>query len=139
MKRQRKHRTPKFTRIEKVRVKKVLEPASPWTWKDKLSVWGTLGGVMLLVFIPFFDRYMDLRNLIEDRLKSWRNEYHLSDQQVDEIRRIERDFHRFGSFFSSDPPSTPAEISRHHEKIASHLDPATAKVFLENENGHDEK
>lgn len=139
MKRQRKHRTPKFTRVEKIRVKKVLEPPSPWTWKDKLSVWGTLGGVTLLAFIPFFDQYMALRNTIELRLESWRIEYQLSEQQIDEIRKIERDFHRFGRFFSNDPPPTPEEITRHHEEIASLLDPATASDFLENESEHDHK
>lgn len=139
MKRQRKHRTPKFTATEKVRVMRALEPASPWTWKDKLSVWGTLAGVMLLVFIPFFDQYMDLRNVIEARLESWRIEYQLSDQQVDEIRRIERDFHRFGKVFAADPTPNPDEIARHHQEIASRMDAATAKLFLERENESDEK
>jgi hypothetical protein len=139
MKRQRKYRNPKFASIEKVRVKRVLEPAKPWTLKEKLSVWGTLAGVMLLVFTPFFDQYMDHRNIIEERIKSWRSEYHLSDQQVNEIRKIERDFHRFGRFFSNDPPPTPADISRHHQEIASRLDPAIAKIFLERENEPREK
>lgn len=134
MKRQRKHRTPKFASFEKVRVTRSLEPAKPWTLKEKLSVWGTLAGVMLLVFIPFFDQYMDHRNIIEERIKSWRSEYHLSDQQVDEIRKIERKFHHFGRSLSNYRPPTPAEISLHHQEIASHLDPATAKIFLEREN-----
>ncbi len=114
-------------------------PPEPWTLKDKLSVWGTLAAVMLLLLIPFFDQYMDLRNHIEDRIESWRTEYHLSDQQVDEIRKIERDFHRFGSFFSNDPPPNPDEIARHHQEIASRLDPATAKIFLEQETEPGEK
>ena len=122
-----------FREVTKRRKDKKAGP-EPWTWKEKLSVWGTIAAVMLLTLTPFVDQTIKHRRLIDRRVERWRSEYHLTEEQFQKLRKIERDYHKSEGPISVSSSHTAAEDDAHAKDIASYMNPDDAKRFLEQES-----
>ena len=118
------------------RDKKAAAPPAPWTWKEKLSVWGTIAGVMLLTLIPFFDQSVKHRQRIDKRIERWKAVYQLSDEQGNKVREIELEHHKGESPLSTSAPPTASEDEAHNRRIAGLMSAENGRKFLEHEAHH---
>ena len=115
---------------EVVRRKKEKAPPEPWTWKDRVSVFGSLTVAVLLVFIPFMDQRVRHNQRIDERVSRWAKAYDLDEHQIRKITNIERAFHRHELPFSteSDPSADKGDL--HIRDIAAVMERETSELFL---------
>lgn len=125
-------RLESFREVTKRRREKPTPP-EPWTWKDRIGIWAAILLVLTMISASFLIPYSRFRRSINSRLRDWKSKYHMSEQQFDSVRRIEKDFHSYGKVLSGAPAPTPEEVIKHHEEIAEQLSPQDAKEFLQAE------
>jgi hypothetical protein len=115
---------------EVVRRKKEKAPPEPWTWKDRVSVFGSLTVVVLLVFIPFMDQRVKHNQRIDERVSRWAKAYDLNEHQIKKITNIEKAFHRHELPFSTEPKPSDDKGDLHLRDIASVMDGNRSEIFL---------
>jgi hypothetical protein len=121
----------KLESFREVTRRRIKTPAStPWTWKDHAFLWGAVSGLMLLVFLPFLDQYIQGRHQIASRMNAWREQYPLSAAKMDKIEELEREYHGLGRQILG-RRQTPEDAARHRQAIAAQLEPDDARMFLE--------
>ena len=67
---------------------------------------------------------------IDDRLSKWQQAYKLSDETVEQFRRIEIDFHGTGNPFTSPIRRSAQEVHIHHQQMAEIIGEPQGKLFL---------
>lgn len=97
---------------------------------DKLKIWGILALIIAAVFWfrVLYDQALWSKS-IERTLTRWRKTYHLNDTQLKRIREIEFTFHGNGNFMTK-PEHTAEEVIKHHQEIASVMNPDDGAKFL---------
>lgn len=70
----------------------------------------------------------------ERTLERWRRDYHLTDEQCQRIRKMERDFHGGGDPFVA-PSRSTEETDTHHRAIAAMMSPEDTTRFLQSTKG----
>jgi len=94
-----------------------------------------LGVPILLLAVPalvlHFSAIHQQRKSISKTVEGWRTIYHLNDEQVESIKRIEIDFHGNGSPFSFRPVHAKEETHRHHQEIGSIMAPEDGERFIQ--------
>lgn len=128
-------RLESFREVTKRKRDKPAAP-EPWTWKDKLSVWGVLVGVSILILTPFLDQSIKYRQRIDRRIERWKADYHLSDEQARQIRELEQEHHKSESPLSMSSNPTAGEVQAHNQRIAGFMSEADARRFLQREARH---
>jgi hypothetical protein len=124
-----------FREVTKRKRDKPAAP-EPWTWKDKLSVWGALAGLSIVILIPFLDQRIKYRQRIDRRIECWKVDYHLSDEQARQIRELELDHHKSESPLSASSNPTVGEVQAHNRRIADIMSETDGNRFLERESRH---
>jgi len=88
--------------------------------------------LLLVHILSTRQQSLDL-DLLVDR---WRQQYHLTDEQVRQIREIEMNFHGSGNPFTR-PSHTRAEMREHHREISAHMNPEDGARYLRSQEGVD--
>jgi hypothetical protein len=93
-----------------------------------------IGVPILLLIVPalvlHFSAIHQQRASISKTVEGWRTIYHLNDEQVENIQKIEIDFHGTGSPFSFRPVHTKEETHRHHQEIGGLMAPEDGARFI---------
>ncbi|MBV6498449.1 MAG: hypothetical protein CJBNEKGG_00671 [Prosthecobacter sp.] len=93
-----------------------------------------IGVPILLLAVPalvlHFSSIRQQRASISKTVEGWRSIYHLSDEQVESIKKIEIDFHGTGSPFSFRPVHKKEETHRHHQEIGGLMAPEDGARFI---------
>lgn len=92
-------------------------PPEPWTWKDKLLVFGTWPAVILLMLLLYLYPSFTSRQRIEDRVEKWKGQYGLGDSQAARLLEIETEFHKTHGPFSTAPGPAAEEIKAHRDTV----------------------
>lgn len=107
-----------------------LATPAPMSLKDKLQIWSWIGGVFLIVaaMLYLYTTTQSARHL-DQTINRWRKDYHLSPEQAERVRSIERSFHGSGNPFTL-PSHTAEEVRVHHQEVAAAMSPADGERFL---------
>jgi hypothetical protein len=124
-----------MNRTGKTKRVRVLQPgktrkAGSFDRKLKLQIAGGFL-VALVVMVGSFILRSQLahRDNLARTMKAWQAEYHLSDDQVARIRRIEEDFHGTGNAFTQ-PTHSVEQLLDHEPSISRVMNPEEAERFL---------
>jgi hypothetical protein len=90
-----------------------------------LTVFGLVVGVMVNGSIEQHSQVLDTQ------LSRWRELYHLNEEQVKSIKRIELEFHGNGSPFTVIGTHSPTEIHQHHLTISRAMSPEDGARYLQ--------
>ena len=114
--------------------KRILRtPPKPWSLKDKLVVFGSLGSALLVFTVtPFLSMNVRHRSAIDRRLNDWKHEYGLTESEVLRLREIEISFHH-PSLFGAAKPLTAEESALHDQQLADEMNDESARKFIENQ------
>jgi hypothetical protein len=110
---------------------------SPMTWRDKLVIWASLIGCFAIVlgWGHFYTTTKTARHL-DQTINRWRTDFHLSPEQAERVRTIERNFHGSGNPFLT-PAHTAEEVRVHHQEVAAAMNPADGERFLKVQEGRE--
>lgn len=98
--------------------------------KFKLVGYPALGlvGLSLLYHLTCIQNQ---KTLVSKTVERWQTTYHLDDEQAEQIKQIEMDFHGNGSLFSFRAIANAEEKRLHHEKISRLMSVKDGRRFLE--------
>lgn len=103
---------------------------TPMTRADKVKLWALLVGSAAVLFLIFhLLTTAHQRSSLDDLVKKWSRDYHLSEEQARTIRVMEEDFHGSGNPFFR-PAHTAAETTEHHEQMAAVMNPEDGARFF---------
>lgn len=93
-----------------------------------------IGVPILLLAVPalvlHFSAIRQQHASVSKTVEGWRTTYHLNDEQVESIKKIEIDFHGSGSPFSFRPVHKKEETHRHHQEIGDLMAPEDGVHFM---------
>lgn len=93
------------------------------------------GRVLVAIFVIagsfVFRSELAERDSLNRTMRAWQAEYHLSEDQVARIRRIEEDFHGTGNPFTQ-PAHSIEQLLDHEPSISRVMNPEEAERFLVN-------
>lgn len=103
--------------------------------RDKLQIWASIVGVLALV-LTFGIGAMKSKTAqhLDQTINRWRTDFHLSHEQAERVRAIERRFHGSGNPFTL-PTHTAEEVRVHHVEVAAVMNPADGERFLKVQEG----
>lgn len=98
--------------------------------RDKLQIWASIVGVLALV-LTFGIGAMKSKTAqhLDQTINRWRKDYHLTPEQAERVRSIERQFHGSGNPFTL-PSHSAEEVRVHHDEVAAAMNPADGERFL---------
>lgn len=102
----------------------------PWTWKDRITVYGSLALIVVLVFLPFLDQRIRHYQRIENRVAKWATDYELSSEQIKKITVIEKEFHRHELPLAIGIPPSAEREDLHVRDIAAVMGDEHSERFL---------
>ncbi len=93
-------------------------PPAKLTAREKLLIFGTIGGALLLV-AGLGIRSSSIRHdrAIEKRVEEWRAQHDLSPSQTDELLEIEMKYHQHEGLLSKRRVPTKAAIDSHRRAV----------------------
>jgi hypothetical protein len=103
--------------------------------KDKLQIWVWIVGVLAIV-LTFGIGAMTSKTAqhLDQTISRWRIDFHLSPEQAERVRAIERKFHGSGNPFTL-PSHTAEDVHAHHLEVAAAMNPADGERFLKAQEG----
>lgn len=114
---------------------KVLKPGArqrPTIWTRAMH-FQVAGGLVAMVTVMLgggiFRSQLHQRKELDQMMKAWRVNYHLSDEQVARIRKLEEEFHGSGNILT-EPVHTLAQTLDHEPSICRVMAPEDAARFL---------
>lgn len=103
--------------------------------KDKLHIWAWIAVIPTMLFgWGYYYTTAQAARHLDQTIKRWRTDFHLSPEQAERIRAIERNFHGSGNPFTL-PSHTVEEVRLHHGEIAAAMNPADGERFLNAQEG----
>jgi hypothetical protein len=107
----------------------------PMTLKDNVQIWAWIVGILAVV-VTFGIGAMKSNTAqhLDQTINRWRAEFHLTPEQAERMRAIERNFHGTGNPFTL-PSHTAEEVRAHHWEIASVMNPSDGERFLNAQEG----
>jgi hypothetical protein len=114
--------------------KRILRtPPKPWSLKDKLVVFGSLGSALLVFTVtPFLSMNVRHRSAIDRRLNDWKHEYGLTESEVLRLREIEISFHRL-NLLGAPKQLTSEQLAQHNQHLADQMNDKSARKFIDNQ------
>jgi hypothetical protein len=105
------------------------------TLKEKLQIWAWIVA-LLAVALTFGIGAMksETARHLDQTINRWRTDFHLTPEQAERVRSIERNFHGTGNPFTL-PSHTAEEVRAHHREIASVMNPSDGERFLNAQEG----
>ena len=103
--------------------------------RDKWVIAAWIAGMLAIVLTIGLGSMMSkTAQHLDDTIDRWRTDYHLSPEQAERVRAMERKFHGTGNPFTL-PAHTPEEATVHHREVAAAMNPADGERFLKAQEG----
>jgi hypothetical protein len=103
--------------------------------RDKPQIWAWIVAIFAIVLGcgHYYATTQTARHL-DQTINRWRTDFHLSPEQAERVRAIERKFHGSGNPFLT-PAHTAEEVRVHHQEVAAAMNPADGERFLKVQEG----
>ena len=89
-------------------------PKESFTLRDKLLLFAPiLGVIFLMIVLVGKSDNREHEAAIRKRVEKWKSEHSLTESTATKLFNIEKEFHQYHSFFSSETPPTSEETTAH--------------------------
>ena len=123
------NRTGKSKRVRGLRSGSKRKPAI-FDWAMKLKIGGGFTAFALVMYgSAIYRGHLSQQREFDWLIKTWKGQYHLSDEQAARIRRLEEDFHGNGNVLTQ-PSHTLEEQIDHEPALSRVMNPEDAARFL---------
>ena len=103
--------------------------------RDKWVIFAWIFGILAIVLtVGVGAMKAKTAQHLDQTINRWRTDFHLSPDQAERVRAIERKFHGSGNPFTR-PARTPAETREHHREIAREMNPEDGARFFQAQEG----
>ena len=110
-------RVPKSRKANVIELPATTRPVKDW--KEKWIIFSWLAApVIVVVILLVLVSKAKWRKGLDNQLAHWKITYRLNDNVVEQIRRIELDFHGSGNPITTPIHHTAHEIMMHHNELA---------------------
>jgi hypothetical protein len=93
-------------------------PRQPWTWKEKILIWGAVMACLALMAVPYVISSVTLqRDVLERKVRRWQVKYELNEAEAEELLEVELEYHGSGNPFSLRSKPTAEEMREHRNDI----------------------
>ncbi len=99
----------------------------------QIYAWGFAAVAIFFGWVHYYTTTKTTRQL-DQTINRWRTSFHLSPEQAERVRSIERTFHGSGNPFTL-PSHTAGEVRVHHQEVAAVMNPADGERFLKAQEG----